>query len=208
MSHALAEIERALERFGLLLEHDKELPSVTGIVAGEPIAGSWWGHPLGHQIYELCGQLEERSGKLATKIVNGKVTYVHPRLWPAFLTVANAGPAARLAQVSSAAAELYASVQQHGPLRADDARVPQALARKPKELSKAVRALEGRLLVHSDSLHTESGAHVKVLCTWPQWCAKHSLHIPVLALADAKSALDEALTVLCQGSAQKAKVPW
>ena len=44
---ALQRVERELERIGLLLEHDKELPSVTLLVAGEPIRGSWWGHALG-----------------------------------------------------------------------------------------------------------------------------------------------------------------
>jgi hypothetical protein len=32
---ALERVERELERIGLLLEHDKELPSVTLLVAGE-----------------------------------------------------------------------------------------------------------------------------------------------------------------------------
>jgi hypothetical protein len=208
VTHALDEIERALERFGLLLEHDKELPSVTTIVAGEPIAGSWWGHPLGHQIYELIGQFSERSGVLWTKIVNGKVTYVHPRLWSAFLTIADADPAARLAQVSTEAAALYASVKKHGPLRADAPQVPPALSSKPRELSKAIRALEGRLLVQTDSLHTESGAHVKVLRTWSQWRGEHAVRVEPLPVADAKVALDAALAGLCRGSASKPKVPW
>jgi hypothetical protein len=85
---ALARVERELDRIGILLEHDKELASVTLLVAGEPKRGSWWGHPLGHEIYALLHELHERSGKLDAKLVNGKRTYVHARLWPAFLAVA------------------------------------------------------------------------------------------------------------------------
>jgi hypothetical protein len=217
VTHGLAEVESALERYGLLLEHDKLLPSVTRIVAGEPIAGSWWGHPLGHQIYALLGELEQRSGALSTKIINGKVTYVHPRLWPAFLAVAAAEPEARVARVSQQAAELYACVQQHGPMRADAEQLPRSFTEatgkaRQGELSKAIRALEARLLVHGDSLHTESGAHVKVLRTWPQWCSERSVRAPALAFADAKASLDEALGSLCQspseGRGPAPKVPW
>jgi hypothetical protein len=208
VSHGLAEVEDALERYGLLLEHDKALPSVTSIVAGEPISGSWWGHALGHQIYDLIGRLEQRSGRLSTKIINGKVTYVHARLWPAFLSIAQADPAARLSAVSADAAALHATVHKHGPLRADSERVPSALRSATGELSKAIRALEGRLLVHSDSLHTESGAHVKVLRSWPQWCSEHSVRVPAVAVGEAKKELAAALGALCKDSGLVPKVPW
>ena len=208
MSHGLDEVERALRQHGLLLQHDKELPSVTSIVAGEPIAGSWWGHRLGHQIYDLIGELAQRSGKLSTKIVDGKVTYVHERLWPAFFAVAQANVEGRLARVTPGAAELYACVQRHGPLRGDAAQVPAGLGAVPRELSKATRALEGQLLVHSDSLHTEAGAHVKLLRTWAQWCTEHGVAVPALRVDAAKRQLDVALAGLCHGTARKPKVPW
>jgi hypothetical protein len=204
----LNEVESALERYGLLLEHDKVLPSVTSLVAGAPIAGSWWGHALGHQIYALLGQLEHGAGALSAKIVNGKVTYVHARLWPAFLAVAQAQPQARLTGLSRPVAELYASVQKHGLLRADSEHVPRALAIAPRELSKAIRALEGRLLVHGTSLHTESGAHVKVLRSWAQWSRDRSLRVSTLVLAEAKAALGAALAELCRDSGLAPKVPW
>ena len=97
MQEALERVEQELERIGLLLEHDRELPSVTLLVAGEPIRGSWWGHRLGHFIYELLHELHERSGALDAKLIDGKVTYVHPRLWPAFLALARDPAPARAA---------------------------------------------------------------------------------------------------------------
>ena len=29
------------------------VPSLAEHVAGEPIRGSWWGHPAGHEIYQV-----------------------------------------------------------------------------------------------------------------------------------------------------------
>ena len=204
----MREVERALRQYGLLLEHDKELPSVTCIVAGEPIAGSWWGHPLGHQIYALIGEFERGCGKLSAKIVDGKVTYVHERLWPAFLGVAQADVSERLAKFARPAVELYACVERYGPLRADSEHVSGTLAGTPREQTKTIRALEGQLLVHSDSLHTESGTHVKVLRTWTQWCTEHSVPVAALVPDSARRELDAALSALCKGTARKPKVPW
>lgn len=38
-------IFRELKNSGFLLESDTALPSVSGLVAGKAIQGSWWGHP-------------------------------------------------------------------------------------------------------------------------------------------------------------------
>src|SRR5260221_4995305 len=75
----LALIEEEFGRIGLLLQHDRELASFTALAAGEPIGGSWWGHPLGHDIYDLLGEFERGSGALSAKLVNGKSTFVHTR---------------------------------------------------------------------------------------------------------------------------------
>jgi ankyrin repeat protein len=66
----------------VLLEHDRELPSVTSIVAGEPISGSWWGHPLGHAIYDLLGGDARYKQSLATdesRLVWGRVQKRRPQ---------------------------------------------------------------------------------------------------------------------------------
>ena len=36
----------ALGEFGLLMVSDRAFPSVSGLIAGEPVKGSWWSHPL------------------------------------------------------------------------------------------------------------------------------------------------------------------
>ena len=49
----------ALDREGILLQHDQVLPSASAIVAGEPVRGSWWAHPMAHPIYDALNALED-----------------------------------------------------------------------------------------------------------------------------------------------------
>ena len=58
------------------------------LVAGEPVRGSWWGHPKGHDIFAACQHLLQHPDATTAKLVSGKVTYVHRELWPSLLAVA------------------------------------------------------------------------------------------------------------------------
>jgi hypothetical protein len=83
---------------GVLLESARgPIPNIAELVAGEPIRGSWWGHPDGHAIYEAVSALADSPDVVRTRLVNGKVTLVHRRVWPALFRVADRFPAARLA---------------------------------------------------------------------------------------------------------------
>ncbi len=57
---SLAKIEAALKHHGILMLADASFPSVAALIVGEPIKGSWWGHPKGNEIFnstnELCVQ--------------------------------------------------------------------------------------------------------------------------------------------------------
>lgn len=206
----LLRIEGELERIGLLLEHDADLPSVTTLIAGEPIRGSWWGHPLGHRIFDLLGHLIRGTGRLAPKIVNGKITYVHPRLWDALITVATDEGAQRLRGLSPLALDVRKEVMHAGQVRADQLRI-RAHGETPtaKELTKAIRELETRLLVNTANVHTESGAHAKVIMTWAAWAAAHGATIPsTIPPATARAALDQAVAALRSESNHPIKIPW
>ena len=63
-------------------------PRLTEIIAGEPIKGSWWGHPKSHQIFAILEVLTESEDVLVCRLINGKITLVHRRLWPALVRVA------------------------------------------------------------------------------------------------------------------------
>src|SRR5687768_8301708 len=75
------------------------VPSLTEAIVGEPIKGSWWGHPKSHQIFAILEALNESEDILVCRLVQGKVTLVHRRLWPALVRVAKRFPAVQLAQV-------------------------------------------------------------------------------------------------------------
>src|SRR3954452_23845261 len=76
-----------LREHGLLLQQDKRLPDVATAVAGEPICGSWWAHPQSHTIFACLSELEQHPDTLVTKLIAGKVTFVHRRLGPAVLAI-------------------------------------------------------------------------------------------------------------------------
>jgi hypothetical protein len=65
------------------------VPSIAAAVAGAPIRGSWWGHPAGHAIFAALSQLDDADDVRCFKLVDGKVTFVHRRLWPALVALAD-----------------------------------------------------------------------------------------------------------------------
>jgi len=87
---ASVDVMATLIEHGMLLESARgPLPSAAEIVAGEPIKGSWWGHPRGHAIYAVLNVLDESPDVARMRLVNGKVTLVHRRLWPALVRAAD-----------------------------------------------------------------------------------------------------------------------
>jgi hypothetical protein len=55
-----------VDRRGVLLLHDRQLPSVTALVVGEPVAGSWWSHPQAHAIFAAVTALEDRVANVSS----------------------------------------------------------------------------------------------------------------------------------------------
>jgi hypothetical protein len=188
--NALAGPLAALERRGLLLLHDPVLPSLSTIVAGEPIRGSWWGHRAGSAIFEIANALEDHPDVLVTKLVSGKVTFVHHRLVPAVVAVASERVAWQLERLGAAASRLLAQVDAQGdaPLRAS---------------GEAAKLLERRLLVHARQVHTEEGRHVTELVPWSLVVRERGL-AAIPSASDARRALDDAARAL--GPA--ATLPW
>ena len=64
------------------------VPSLAEAIVGGPIRGSWWGHPKGHEIFYVAEAICESPEVLVCKLVEGKVTYIHRRLWPALVKLA------------------------------------------------------------------------------------------------------------------------
>lgn len=87
------------ERGVVLVSAKGPLPRLTEVIAGEPIKGSWWGHPKGHQIFAILEAVTDSEDVLVCRLVNGKVTLVHRRLWPALVRLAARFPSDRIAKV-------------------------------------------------------------------------------------------------------------
>ncbi len=78
-----------VERHGVVLASARgPVPSVAEAVAGEPIRGSWWAHAKGHEIFGALSAIDDSPDVLCFKLVAGKVTFVHRRMWPALVCLA------------------------------------------------------------------------------------------------------------------------
>ena len=75
------------------------VPRLADFIAGESIKGSWWAHPKSREIFAIFQEIGESPDVLICRLVNGKVTIVHRRLWPALVRVAHLFQANQLAQV-------------------------------------------------------------------------------------------------------------
>ena len=85
---------------GIVLQSARgAVPNLAEHIAGEPIRGSWWGHPAGHRIFGVINQVRDSPEVVATRLIDGKVTLVHRRLWPALARIAERFAAARLAAI-------------------------------------------------------------------------------------------------------------
>jgi hypothetical protein len=89
-----------VERHGIVLVSAKgPAPRLTDAIAGEPIKGSWWSHSKSHQIYAVLQKLGDSPDILVCRFVEGRVTLVHRRLWPAIVKLAHHFQPGQLAKV-------------------------------------------------------------------------------------------------------------
>jgi hypothetical protein len=85
---------------GVLLESAHgPIANVAELVAGEPISGSWWAHRASHAIYAAINAVADSPDVVRLRLVNGKVTLVHRRVWPALVRVSRHFSAGRLAAI-------------------------------------------------------------------------------------------------------------
>lgn len=89
-----------VEKHGVVLASARgPVPRLTEAIVNGPIKGSWWGHPKSHQIFAILEAVRDSADVLVCRLVDGKVTFVHRRLWPALFRIARRFPADRIAQV-------------------------------------------------------------------------------------------------------------
>ncbi len=97
----LAQARAFLRREGMVLVSARgAVPSLAEYVAGGPIRGSWWGHPRGNAIFRVLNGIAESPDVRMFRLLGGKITLVHQRLWPALVRVAAHLPAGALDAVT------------------------------------------------------------------------------------------------------------
>jgi len=88
------------ERGVVLVSAKGPVPSLTETIAGGPIKGSWWAHPKSHQIWAILEAVTDSEDVLVCRLVKGKITLVHRRLWPALVRAARSFQPNRISKVS------------------------------------------------------------------------------------------------------------
>lgn len=190
MAESITTVLDALSRSGLLLQQDKDLPSVVTLVAGESLRTSWWGHPQGRVIFNVLSELADHPDVLFAKLLHRKVTLVHRQLWPALLAVVSAKESWQLQGLSPSARNLLTSISESSvPVRSS---------------GQAVKELESRLLAHAEQVHTESGRHETALETWSSWSRRVGVE-PLASSVLGRQRLETAANVI---GAPSSALPW
>jgi hypothetical protein len=83
----------------VLASENSSVPRLTELVVGRPVKGSWWSDPQGKEIFQALGKVTSSRNVLVCRLVGGKVTFVHRRLWPALVRASTTFTPTQLAQV-------------------------------------------------------------------------------------------------------------
>jgi hypothetical protein len=124
-----------IEQRGVVLASARgPIPRLTEVIAGEPIKGSWWGHPKGQQIFVILEAITESEDVLVCRLVKGKITLVHRRLWPALVRLAKRFAPDQIAQVKQEHTSSGRHLNKEVPF---PHWVPAAVAKQAKSMSEA-----------------------------------------------------------------------
>lgn len=90
-----------IRQHGVVIESGRgPVPSLAEAIAGGPIRGSWWSHPLSKDIFRITRAVRDSERVLVCRLISGKITFVHRRLWPALVCAAGRFQSAQLARLS------------------------------------------------------------------------------------------------------------
>ncbi len=183
----------AIEREGVLLLQDARLPSAATLIAGEPVKGSWWGHAKGSAIYDAVEAATDHPDVESFKLFDGKVCFVHRRLWPAVIAVGRAREPWQLEGLDEGAAALLAAIDREGRVRAS---------------GKPAKAIELRLLAASVQVHTESGRHATELERWDAFARRRGLRMGRTSARTARASLEALRDEWAGRFGHRARLPW
>jgi hypothetical protein len=189
----LEDVLERLREFDILLDTDAKFPNVTALLAGETVRGSWWAHPLAHEIYRVASELRAHPDVLAIKLVSGKITFIRRPLWMAVLAIGTEREPWQMRGLSKEAAALLRKADKESKLMSS---------------GDAVRELEARLLVYAQSVHTERGFHQKEVWSWKAWADSVQLGPETLESAEGKAQLESVVARLNKQFGARGTLPW
>jgi hypothetical protein len=106
MRHDVSSPKGALafvQKHGVVLESSRgPVPSLAEVIAGEGIRGSWWGHPRRRAIFRGTRAVRNSADVLVCRLIGGRITYIHRRLWPAMVRLAEEIGPSRLDAIQEA----------------------------------------------------------------------------------------------------------
>jgi len=182
-----------LRELDLLADTDPKFPSITTLVVGDSVRGSWWTHPAAREVFRLSCAMRDHPDVLMVKLISGKVTAIHRPLWPAIVAIGTAREPWQMDKLSKEAKALLKKVDKETRFDAT---------------GDAVRELEKHLLVQAESYHTESGSHAKAIQTWQSWAASVRLKKSKLTPAEAKAQLEKVVDRLNNQFNARGTLPW
>jgi hypothetical protein len=120
---------------GVVLESGRgPVPNLAETIAGATIRGSWWAHAKADTIFLCSRVIRESADVLVCRLVGGKVTYIHRRLWPALARLAGRFTADQLAVIEEV----------HGPAGKHVVIVTPFQEWVPKEVAQAAARLNDK----------------------------------------------------------------
>jgi hypothetical protein len=91
---------RFIKKHGIILESAHgSVRNLAEIVVGKKIRGNWWAHPKGREIFSLTRAVRDSNDILVCRLMHGKITYVHRRLWAALVRLAKQLDRERLGRI-------------------------------------------------------------------------------------------------------------
>ena len=196
------DIFKKLEDLGLLLVSGNEFPDVRRIITGNDSKGSWWTDAAAHTIFAINERLSDHPDVLVTKLISRKVTFVHRKLWNRFYSIATDRDDWQTSGLSKESQSLLNSIDVNGTVATNKRGSAKT---KPGDLA---RELERRLLVHAEQVHTESGAHAKVLETWNTWANRVAFKPRPVEPGAARLFFERRVAEINKEFAGSGRLPW
>ena len=187
----MAGVEEVLDRIsraGLLLQQDKTRDNIVRMLTGETLATSWWNHSQAIQIFSVLERVTKHPDITRCKLIRGKVTFVHRRLWPSLYTVGSSKEGWQLQMLTEDERDLLDRIESTGVMANPGA---------------ATKKLEKLILVHTAQVHSSSGKHITVATSWDMWAEERV--ITRISIEEAKRNLIDATIRL---KALERDLPW